>query len=121
MGTYLITSFNANLTTNNFTISIQGKDKMALLNGDISGTINATTDFGTYDFYDSDTNTTINQKLTLKNIIRDGVHTYANEPFHNIIINDLDSTGLELLEYKGDTPIYLIKDQEGKCIKITRN
>lgn len=36
------------------------------------------------------------------------LHTYALEPYHNIIINDLDDIGLELLEYRGDEPIYLL-------------
>jgi hypothetical protein len=35
------------------------------------------------------------------------VHTYANEPYHNIVINDLDTYGLELLEYRYDIPMYL--------------
>jgi hypothetical protein len=30
----------------NFTISINGKDKMCLLNGEVGGSINASTDFG---------------------------------------------------------------------------
>jgi hypothetical protein len=37
------------------------------------------------------------------------VHVYANEPYHNIIINDLDTYGLELLEYRYDTPMYLYR------------
>ena len=44
--------------------------------------------------------------LTLKHIIREAVHTYAKEPYQNIIINDLDQSGLELLEYRGDKPLY---------------
>jgi len=47
MGTYLITSFSCNQALANFTISISGKDKMCLLNGDIGGTITAlSVDFG---------------------------------------------------------------------------
>jgi hypothetical protein len=38
------------------------------------------------------------------------LHQYANEPFHNIIINDLDEIAVELLEYRGDTPMYLLYD-----------
>jgi hypothetical protein len=51
------------------------------------------------------------EKLTLKMIIRESVHTYAGEPYHNIIINDLEESALELLEYRGDEehPLYLIK------------
>ena len=51
------------------------------------------------------------EKLTLKTIIRESIHTYAGEPYHNIIINDLEESALELLEYRGDEdhPLYLIK------------
>jgi hypothetical protein len=45
-GTYVFTSLNMNVQSNNFTISLNGKDKMCLLNGEVSGTINASTDFG---------------------------------------------------------------------------
>ena len=46
--------------------------------------------------------------ITIKTIIREAVHTYANEPYYNIIIKDLDDTGLELLEYRADTPMYFL-------------
>jgi hypothetical protein len=47
--------------------------------------------------------------LPIKSIIRDLVHQYGNEPYYNIIINDLDLTGLELQEYRYDTPLYLLR------------
>lgn len=112
MGTYVITSFNTSLATNAYTIQLQGKDKMCLLNGDVGGVINATTDFGTYDFYDKETGITTNYKLPIKQILWDAVHAYANEPFHNIVLNDLDELGLELLEYRYDIPLYLIRQAD---------
>ena len=48
-------------------------------------------------------------KLPLDKIIRSAVHEYAKEPYHNIIINDLDDYGLEQLTYKGETPILAIR------------
>ena len=44
-GVFIITSFNTSLTTNNYTISISGKDKMCLLNGDMGGNLPASIDF----------------------------------------------------------------------------
>jgi hypothetical protein len=105
-GIYLITSFNTSRSNNNFSISISGKDKMALLNGEISGSIEASTDFGTIEEEDLNGNWTI-RKIPIPEIIRNAVHHYAGEPFHNIIINDLDTYGLELLEYRYDVPMYL--------------
>jgi hypothetical protein len=37
------------------------------------------------------------------------IHQYAGEPFHNIIINDLEDYGLELLEYQYDNPMYIYR------------
>lgn len=245
-GIYVITSFNTSLSTNNCTISIQGKDKMCLLNGDVSGQMYASIDFGTeevintemskvdfsyaynsqqimsqaiqkyyicdfsninssnpeptikkgdsnyafikksndknnndniktynynqeekqyifddsgngkyklykiieepneifkesnnnkdyinnnnyyyidtpgtspenhyqlkdiYQRYDSLTK----EKNSLNKIIREAVHTYGKEPYHNIIINDLENYGLEQITYKGDVPLYAFKDVE---------
>jgi hypothetical protein len=40
------------------------------------------------------------------------VHVYAGEPYWNIIINDLDTYGLELLEYRYDIPMYLYRNPD---------
>lgn len=109
-GTYVITSFSTNQTTNNYTISISGKDKMCLLNGEVGGNLPASIDFGTEEYHDLETGTTYYNKIPIKQIIREALHTYALEPYHNIIIEDLEEAGLELLEYRGEEPIYLDYD-----------
>ena len=109
-GTYLISSFSTSQSINNYTISIQGKDKMCMLNGEVGGSVTAlSVDFGQVDKIQED-GTTVTEKYLLKDIIRDAVHTYAQEPYHNIIINDLDEAGAELMEYRGDTPMYFLVD-----------
>ena len=112
-GIYLITSFNTSRNTSSFNISIQGKDKMCLLNGEVGGQLESSIDFGTIEEEDKNGNWVI-RKLPIQEIIRNAVHTYGGEPYHNIIINDLDTYGLELLEYRYDTPLYLYRstDQE---------
>ena len=107
-GIYLITSFSSALSVNNFTLSLQGKDKMSLLNGDIGGSITAQTQFDSWE--EERNNTWVIKKYPIKQIIRDAVHQYGGEPFHNIIINDLDEMGLELLEYRYDIPMFLIRE-----------
>ena len=151
-GIYVITSFNSSLTNSNYTISINGKDKMCLLNGEIGGSLPSSIDFGKIDIYE-DTYTEVqikdytqyvankyyiyengeykislnqfNEKtkyytkdillkqdsLKLKDIIKEAVHEYGKELYHNIVINDLDNYGLELLEYRGDKPLYLLYDE----------
>lgn len=111
-GIFLITDFSTNQTTNNYTISISGRDKMSLLNGDIGGIVNSlTADFGKIEEIDIDGNITI-LSIPLKDIIREVVHEYAREPFENIIIEDLDEIGLELMEYRGNNPMYFLLDDK---------
>lgn len=81
---------------------------MCLLNGEVGGTLTAETDFGKIEEEDASGNWTI-RPLLITDIIRNMVHTYAGEPYHNIVINDLDTYGLELLEYRYDMPMYLYR------------
>ena len=154
-GIFVIASFNSSLTNNNYTISISGKDKMCLLNGDLGGSLHSSIDFGKMDTYkDQYSRVTIEdytqyeankyyvwdmktgeykislqeyengvqyyvkdilleqEDLKLKDIIREAVHTYGKEMYHNIVINDLDDYGLELLEYRGDTPLYMLYNED---------
>lgn len=116
-GVFLITQFNTSQNINSYSISIQGKDKMALLNGEIGGNITSLSfDFGTEDIINKD-GTITNKSLLLKDIISEVVHEYAKEPYHNIIINDLDDVGLELMEYRGSKPMYLIVDQNSSDVE----
>lgn len=45
-GIFIVTGFNTSQTTNNCTISLTGKDKMCLLNGDCGGVLPFSVDFG---------------------------------------------------------------------------
>lgn len=114
-GIFLITSFKYIINTNGTdNIYISGKDKMSLLNGDISGVFMHTIDVGTEEIleYDEEMNI-INRTetpLTIKQIITELIHKYGNEPMHNIIVNDLDDNGLIMLDYNGENDIYLFKN-----------
>ena len=105
-GIYVITGFNTTYNTNNYTVSISGKDKMCLLNGDLGGNLTSSVDFGTIENVHEDKSISY-QKIPISQIIKESLHSYGNEFYHNIIINDLDETAIELLEYRGDTPMYL--------------
>ena len=95
-GTFVLNSFNISVNNTSSTITIQGKDKMCLLNGDVGGNLTALS--YAFDIVEEENgyNSYYKKKLPLHYIIREAVHTYANEPYHNIIINDLDDWGLEL-------------------------
>lgn len=112
-GIYVFTSFSTNHSTNNFTISLQGKDKGCLINGELGGIFNTSVDLGTMETIEKDEETkeevSIVTKLEIKDILINMMHQYAGEPFKNIIINDLSEEGLELLEYRGKERLFLYR------------
>lgn len=108
-GIYLITTFSTALGTSNYTINIQGKDKMGLLDGTIGGTLTALSyDFGREDYTDEN-GVSHRRKLPIRDIVTELIHEYAHEPWENIIVQDLDDFGVELLQYRGTStnPLYL--------------
>jgi hypothetical protein len=97
---------------------------MCLLNGNMGGSLTAPVDFGVEQFYNKETNTTIYNKIPIERIIREAVHTYALEPYYNIVISDLDEVAVELLEYRGDgsSPMYLLREvKTGDFTNFTMN
>ena len=107
-GIYLITNFSSSHSPTGLNINISGKDKMCLLNGEVGGSLESSVDFGTIQEESADGIWTI-RKIPIVEIIRNMVHVYAGEPYWNIVINDLDSYGVELLEYRYDIPMYLYR------------
>lgn len=107
-GTYVITSFNSQLNQSGYTISIQGKDKMCLLNGDIGGNLFAAHDFGKIETKHDDGTSTLDN-IPIYDIIREALHVYALEPYSNIVINDLEGCAVELLDFKAKgTTLYIV-------------
>ena len=108
MGRYVVSQFSQNEDLKNQTINISGKDKMCLLNGELGGTVTSLTlEIDKYTEFDG----TI-KKIPISKIIEELVKSYGEEPAYNIVISGLDELGLELLEYRGDTPMYLYWDPE---------
>jgi hypothetical protein len=90
---------------------------MCLLNGDISGVIPHSTDFGVEEYLDVKTQEVSYKKILLKDIIKNALTVFGGEKLENIIINDLDEVGFELLEYNyEDYPLYLFKSVEGSLV-----
>lgn len=126
-GTFVFTSLNMNVQSNNFTISLNGKDKMCLLNGEVGGSINASTDFGKLEEYETLENGEIVRniiEIPIPDIIKNAIHAFAGEPLSNIILNDIDNYGLQLLEYRGDKehPMYMPRRVDtGEVSNMTTN
>lgn len=107
MGYFIISSFSISLSTTGATVSIQGKDKMCMLNGDLGGKLTAETNFGVEDIIDADTHELIHYSIPIKQIIKEAVHEYGQEDYGNIILQDIDDYGLNLETYRGEDPIWI--------------
>ena len=115
-GTYIITSFGMSVNAQGFSISIQGKDKMCLLDGTVGGNIFASHDFGKLEIRYNDGSIEF-EPILIYDIIRNAIHEYALEPYENIIIDDLDDCSVELIEYRAhnkDLVIYNLHTGDGK-------
>ncbi len=106
-GLFVITSISISSSTNSYTISINGKDKMCLINGEIGGKLPYSIDWGIEDYYDNEAKMLYHNKRPIKTIIYDAIENYGNELSQNILINDIEDYGYEMIDYKGDTTMYL--------------
>lgn len=104
-GTFIITQFTQTLNEQGYSVSITGKDKMCLLDGTIGGNVFATHDFGKLYVWDRARNVESKEYIPIFEIVREMIHTYAREPYHNIIINDLDDVSVELIQMRAKNVI----------------
>lgn len=111
-GIYLITNFDTNLAAKKWTVSIKGKDKMCLLNGEFGGHLPHNTEFGIEKYHDLKTDMVTETPIPIKTIIREAVRNFGGEQPQNIIINDLEEAGKIRLEYRGNTPMYMFRKIE---------
>ena len=104
-GFYVISSASVNQSTSGWTISISGKDKMALLDGTAGGTLPTAVTF--HEIFEDlgDGNYKIDYP-TIYQIIQEAVNHYGEIPLHDIIINDLEKVAKVLIKYIGGKPIY---------------
>lgn len=110
-GIFVTTGINTSRQSSSYQISITGKDKMCLLNGDVGGNLPYSVDFGTIEEISPDGSTITYKKVKIKDIIRHAVEELGGEQPYNIIINDLNKDGLEMLDYNGDKPLYAFYDE----------
>lgn len=101
MGTYALSSFSISQSVNSCNINISGKDKMCLLNGEMGGLFMVDTEL------DKDIDGNV---IPLYKIV-EGLLGLAGIKDYNI--DALKETpGKELLEYRGDSPLYLLMSPE---------
>ena len=113
-GMYVISTFSSSFGAQGYTINISGKDKMCLINGDVGGALFAAHEFSI--IYTEHADGTITKDyIPIYEIIKEAIHIYAHEPYKNIIINDLNACGVELLDYIGtDINLYIYSKRDGE-------
>lgn len=104
-GIFVISSANLSQSTNGMSISIQGKDKMSLLDGTAGGVFPAQTNLGEIEAVDEYGNIYY-EHPTIYMIIQEMVCHIGGEHINNIFINGLDKQVKQLLKYNGDIPIW---------------
>ena len=110
-GMFVLSQATINRTTSGWSITINGKDKMCLLDGSAGGTLPASTTFhermimldnGDYEI----------QQPTIFQIIQEAVNHWGGETIENIVITDIEETVKMLVRYMGDSPVYFSDNYE---------
>lgn len=117
-GVFYINSFSINSSTSSpVNLSLNLKDKMCLLNGDIGGKLPSTVQFDTMTTQTSN-GAVIEQKVLYYNIITELLNHWGKEDLSNIIIQDVPLRIRQIVQWNGSTPIYLSEqwDEETETI-----
>ena len=115
-GIFFISSFSINSSSTGTTnINISLKDKMAMLNGDVGGTLPATVTFDQVDTQLPD-GSYATKKVCYYRIIQELVSHFGKESLSNILIEDVPLRIRRIMQWTGANPLYLIWeiDSEGK-------
>ena len=112
IGTYVIINTSISHNTSGTDVSLQLKDKMCLLNGEVGGVLPASVTFNEIESLDGDGNILIIYP-TLYQIIQEAVNHWGGEQLGKIIISDLDTRIKKVMKWKGATPVYLFDEGNG--------
>lgn len=96
------------------TISMQLKDKMCLLNGDLGGEIHSAVQFSNQDeVVDMNTSLSVEKNpVLIYNIIKQLVNHWGNEKLSNIIISEVPLQIKQVVKWTGESDIWLLKEND---------
>ena len=109
LGVFIIGNPSISHSTSGVTLSLQCKDKMCLLNGDVGGIIPASTQFDTYETIDENGEWVLTRP-TIYQIITELVNHFGGEQLSKIIISDVDKRIKQVMKWIGNEPIYYIEE-----------
>lgn len=113
LGIFLFVTVSFQRSSSGTTISVTGKDKMSLLDGEIAGDLTANTTFHEQ-FMTKEDGSLETSKPTIFTIIKEIVNNIGNESLNNIIINDVPNQIKQVMIYNGIKPLYYGRDSEGQ-------
>lgn len=105
LGIYIMISPSISNSSSGATINITAKDKMCLLNGEISGKLPAPTSLHEKYIRNENGTTTI-LPVTIYDIIREAVIHLGEEDPSKVIINDIPLKIKKVMRYVGNRPLY---------------
>ena len=105
MGLFVIFNPSFNFSNSGLDISVQLKDKMCLLNGEVGGTLPATVIFNEIETI-GENNQTIITHPTVYQIIKEVVNHFGEEQLGKIIISDIDLKIKQVMKWTGTNPLY---------------
>ncbi len=118
MGIYVMGSPSISHSLDGVNIALQLRDKMCLLNGEVGGTIPASTVFHEYDTIDEN-GKYVTLKPTIYQIIYELVNHFGGEQIPKIIIHDLDTRVKQVMKWTGSSPLYIIERADGGTVQYT--
>ena len=110
-GIFVFCGINMSKNASSRVVNITAKDKMCLLNGDVAGVIPDTVVLHEYEVYNELIGNYYYEPIVLYEIIKELVHHYGNEKYSNIHIENIPLKIRQLMQYQGNKPIYMEKDE----------
>lgn len=121
LGLYIMKT--ANVSKNNsgaISISLNGTDKSALLNGEAGGVIPADTVLSEQESFSTNETKRETEEILLKNIIKSLVINFGGERAENIIITDLPDTIDKVIKWNDTQPVYLYEKTGNKKLVMEK-
>ena len=102
-------------------ISMQLKDKMCLLNGDLGGQIHSSVEFSYQDqMVDINAQSIQKNPVLIYNIIKELVNHWGNEQLHKIIISEVPLQIKSVVKWIGNESVWYVEDQTNPFIYTTQ-
>lgn len=121
LGLYIMKTANVSKNSSGaISISLNGTDKSALLNGEAGGVIPADTILSEQESFSTNETKRETEEILLKNIIKSLVINFGGERAENIIITDIPDTIDKVIKWNDTQPVYLYEETGNKKLVMEK-